>query len=171
MALVVQKYGGSSVSDAAAMKRVAKRIVATKRAGHKVVVVVSAMGDTTDDLLDLADSVTQKAPQREMDMLLSAGERISMSLLAMAVNELGETAISYTGQQAGVLTDNHYGKAHIVSIVPERVARSIHDGNIAIVAGFQGVNERKDVTTLGRGGSDTTAVALAASLHADVCAI
>lgn len=171
MALVVQKYGGSSVSDAAAMKRVAKRIVATKRAGHNVVVVVSAMGDTTDDLLDLAASVTQKAPQREMDMLLSAGERISMSLLAMAVNELGETAISYTGQQAGVQTDNHYGKAHIVSMVPERVARSIHDGNIAIVAGFQGVNERKDVTTLGRGGSDTTAVALAASLHADVCEI
>lgn len=171
MTLVVQKYGGSSVSDTEAMKRVAKRIVETKHAGHNVVVVVSAMGDTTDELLDVAAKITTKAPDREMDVLLSAGERISMSLLAMAVNELGEPARSYTGQQAGVQTDNHFGKAAIVSMMPERIARSVHDGNIAIVAGFQGVNEWKNVTTLGRGGSDTTAVALAASLHADVCEI
>ncbi|MBB5847302.1 aspartate kinase [Mobiluncus mulieris] len=171
MALVVQKYGGSSVADAEAIKRVAKRIVETKRHGHNVVVVVSAMGDTTDDLLDLAAQVTAHAPEREMDMLLSAGERISMSLLAMAVNELGETALSFTGQQAGVHTDDHFGKAAIVSMMPERIARSINEGNVAIVAGFQGVNKRDDITTLGRGGSDTTAVALAASLQADVCEI
>ncbi|MST49055.1 aspartate kinase [Mobiluncus porci] len=171
MTLVVQKYGGSSVSDAEAIRRVAKRIVDTKRLGHNVVVVVSAMGDTTDDLLDLAGSITDHAPDREMDMLLSAGERISMALLAMAVNELGVPAMSYTGQQAGVRTDNHFGKASIVSMVPERIARSIQDGNVAIVAGFQGVDDQEDVTTLGRGGSDTTAVALAASLHADVCEI
>lgn len=171
MALIVQKYGGSSVSDAQAMLRVAKRVVETKRAGHNVVVVVSAMGDTTDDLLDLAGQITSQAPEREMDILLSAGERISMSLLAMAINELGVPAASYTGAQAGVKTDNHYGKASIIGMVPERVARSIHEGQVAIVAGFQGVSEDQDVTTLGRGGSDTTAVALAAALQADVCEI
>ena len=171
MTLVVQKYGGSSVADTAAMKRVAKRIVETKKAGHNVVVVVSAMGDTTDDLLDLAQGITSNAPDREMDVLLSAGERISMALLAMAVNELGVPARSYTGAQAGVQTDTHYGKASIVSMMPERIARSVQAGNVAIVAGFQGVNQWESVTTLGRGGSDTTAVALAASLHADVCEI
>lgn len=171
MALIVQKYGGSSVSDAEAMKRVAKRICDTRHAGHNVVVVVSAMGDTTDDLLDLAGQLTEEAPQREMDMLLSAGERISMSLLAMAINQMGVPAVSYTGAQAGVLTDSHFGKAQITGMVPERVARSIREGQVAIVAGFQGVSSDDDVTTLGRGGSDTTAVALAAALHADVCEI
>lgn len=171
MTLIVQKYGGSSVSDAQAMKRVAKRIVETKAAGHSVVVVVSAMGDTTDDLLETASQLTSKAPEREMDILLSAGERISMALLAMAINELGESASSYTGAQAGVHTDSRYGKASIVGMVPERIARAIRDGQIAIVAGFQGVSDDNDVTTLGRGGSDTTAVALAAALHADVCEI
>ncbi len=171
MALIVQKYGGSSVADAEAMKRVAQRIVDTHRAGHHLVVVVSAMGDTTDDLLDLAAQLTDAAPEREMDMLLSAGERISMSLLAMAINAHGVPAVSYTGAQAGVMTDSHFGRAQITGMVPERVARSIRSGEVAIVAGFQGVSADDDVTTLGRGGSDTTAVALAAALHADVCEI
>lgn len=171
MSLVVQKYGGSSVSDAEALKRVARRIVDTKNAGNDVVVVVSAMGDTTDELLDLASQVTDNPPAREMDILLTAGERVSMSLLAMAVNELGVPAHAYTGQQAGLRTDNQYGKASIVGIVPERIARDVKDGSVAIIAGFQGVNELNDVTTLGRGGSDTTAVALAAAMHADVCEI
>ncbi|WP_054953120.1 aspartate kinase [Flaviflexus massiliensis] len=171
MSLVVQKYGGSSVSDAEALKRVARRIVDTKKAGNDVVVVVSAMGDTTDELLDLASQVTDNPPAREMDILLTAGERVSMSLLAMAVNELGVPAHAYTGQQAGLRTDNQYGKASIVGIVPERIARDVKDGSVAIIAGFQGVNELNDVTTLGRGGSDTTAVALAAAMHADVCEI
>ncbi|AZQ77777.1 MULTISPECIES: aspartate kinase [Flaviflexus] len=171
MSLVVQKYGGSSVSDADALKRVAKRIVDTKKAGNDVVVVVSAMGDTTDELLDLAAQITSKPPAREMDILLTAGERVSMSLLAMAVDELGVPAHAYTGQQAGLRTDNQYGKASIVGIVPERIARDVKDGSVAIIAGFQGVNELNDVTTLGRGGSDTTAVALAAAMHADVCEI
>ncbi len=171
MALIVQKYGGSSVSDVAAMKRVAQRVVDTHNAGHKVVVVVSAMGDTTDDLLDTAAALTTNAPEREMDILLSAGERISMALLSMAVNELGVEATSYTGAQAGIRTDSHHGKAQIIGMVPERVARAIHEGQVAIVAGFQGVSEEEDVTTLGRGGSDTTAVALAAALGADVCEI
>ena len=171
MALVVQKYGGSSVADVEAMRRVAKRVVATREAGNTVVVVVSAMGDTTDDLLDMADALTDDAPAREMDILLSAGERISMALLAMAINELGVPARAYTGAQAGVLTDSKYGRASIVGVLPERVARAIQVGAVAIVAGFQGVNEVEDVTTLGRGGSDTTAVALAAALNADVCEI
>ncbi|WP_172191834.1 aspartate kinase [Actinomyces faecalis] len=171
MALVVQKYGGSSVSDVEAMRRVARRVVATRNAGNTVVAVVSAMGDTTDDLLDMADALTTKAPAREMDILLSAGERISMALLAMAINELGVPARAYTGAQAGVLTDSRYGKASIVGVLPERVARTIQMGAVAIVAGFQGINEVEDVTTLGRGGSDTTAVALAAALNADVCEI
>ena len=171
MALVVQKYGGSSVSDVDAMRRVARRIVATRQAGNTVVVVVSAMGDTTDELLDQAAALTTDAPAREMDILLSAGERISMALLAMAVSELGVPARAYTGAQAGVLTDSKYGKASIVGVLPERVARSIQTGSVAIVAGFQGINEVEDTTTLGRGGSDTTAVALAAALNADVCEI
>ena len=171
MALIVQKYGGSSVSDVEAMKRVAKRVVDTHRAGHKVVVVVSAMGDTTDDLLDQANEITQDPPVREMDILLSAGERISMALLALAVNELGVPAQSYTGAQAGIQTDAHFGAAQITGMVPERIARSVNEGHVAIVAGFQGINADEDVTTLGRGGSDTTAVALAAALHADVCEI
>jgi len=171
MALVVQKYGGSSVSDVDAMRRVARRIVATREAGNTVVVVVSAMGDTTDELLDQAAALTTDAPAREMDILLSAGERISMALLAMAVTELGVPAQAYTGAQAGVLTDSKYGKASIVGVLPERVARSIQTGAVAIVAGFQGINEVEDTTTLGRGGSDTTAVALAAALNADVCEI
>ena len=171
MALVVQKYGGSSVSDVDAMRRVARRIVATRKAGNTVVVVVSAMGDTTDELLDQAAALTTDAPAREMDILLSAGERISVALLAMAVSELGVPARAYTGAQAGVLTDSKYGKASIVGVLPERVARSIQTGAVAIVAGFQGINEVEDTTTLGRGGSDTTAVALAAALNADVCEI
>ena len=171
MALVVQKYGGSSVSDIEAMRRVARRVVATREAGNTVVVVVSAMGDTTDDLLDMAGALTGHAPAREMDILLSAGERISMALLAMAVGELGVPARAYTGAQAGVLTDSKYGRASIVGVIPERIARAVQMGAVAIVAGFQGVNEVEDVTTLGRGGSDTTAVALAAALNADVCEI
>ncbi|MFD1505368.1 aspartate kinase [Georgenia yuyongxinii] len=171
MALVVQKFGGSSVADAASIQRVARRVVETKEAGNDVVVVVSAMGDTTDELLDLAGQITEDAPAREMDILLTAGERISMALLAMAIHEQGARARSYTGQQAGLRTDTRYGKASIVGVVPERIVRAIKDGQVAIVAGFQGVNEHNDVTTLGRGGSDTTAVALAAALDADVCEI
>ncbi|MFI2705444.1 aspartate kinase [Cellulosimicrobium composti] len=172
MALVVQKYGGSSVSDAESIKRVAKRIAEAKRAGNDVVVVVSAMGDTTDELIDLAQQVTPLPPQREMDILLTAGERISMSLLAMAITNLGVKAKSFTGQQAGVITDAVHGKARIVDVVPTRVRETLDKGQVAIVAGFQGVTQStNDVTTLGRGGSDTTAVALAAGLDADVCEI
>lgn len=171
MSLIVQKYGGSSVSDSEALKRVAARIVATKKAGHDVIVVVSAMGDTTDDLLDLAASVTDKPAAREMDILLTAGERISMSLLAMAVQSLGVEAHAFTGQQAGLRTNAAYGKASIIGIVPERIAREVKNGSVAIIAGFQGVNEFNDVTTLGRGGSDTTAVAIAAAMQADCCEI
>ena len=171
MALIVQKYGGSSVSDVEAIKRVAKRIVETRNAGHKLVVVVSAMGDTTDELLDTAAQITDNAPEREMDILLTAGERISMSLLSMAINELGVPAQAVTGAQAGIHTTSAYGRAQITGMVPERVARSISEGQVAIVAGFQGISDDDDVTTLGRGGSDTTAVALAAALHADVCEI
>ena len=171
MALIVQKYGGSSVSDVEAIKRVAKRIVETRNAGHKLVVVVSAMGDTTDELLDTAAQITDNAPEREMDILLTAGERISMSLLSMAINELGVPAQAFTGAQAGIHTTSAYGRAQITGMVPERIARSISEGQVAIVAGFQGISDDDDVTTLGRGGSDPTAVALAAALHADVCEI
>ena len=171
MALIVQKYGGSSVSDVEAIKRVAKRVVETRNAGHKLVVVVSAMGDTTDELLDTAAQITDNAPEREMDILLTAGERISMSLLSMAINELGVPAQAFTGAQAGIHTTSAYGRAQITGMVPERIARSISEGQVAIVAGFQGISDDDDVTTLGRGGSDTTAVALAAALHADVCEI
>ena len=171
MALIVQKYGGSSVADVEAIKRVAKRIVDTRNAGHKLVVVVSAMGDTTDELPDTAAQITDNAPEREMDILLTAGERISMSLLSMAINELGVPAQAFTGAQAGIHTTSAYGRAQITGMVPERIARAISEGQVAIVAGFQGISDDEDVTTLGRGGSDTTAVALAAALHADVCEI
>jgi len=172
VALIVQKYGGSSVADADSIKRVAKRVAEAKRAGNDVVVVVSAMGDTTDELIDLARQVTPLPPQRELDILLTAGERISMSLLAMAIHNLGVDAKSFTGQQAGVLTDEVYGKARIIDVTPSRITETLDEGSVAIVAGFQGVNpSTNDVTTLGRGGSDTTAVALAAALHADVCEI
>ena len=171
MALVVQKYGGSSVSDAQSIKRVAKRIAEARRAGDDVVVVVSAMGDTTDELLDLAGQITPLPPKRELDILLTAGERISMSLLAMAITKLGVKAKSFTGQQAGLLTDAVHGRAQIVDVVPHRVHETLQKGQVAIVAGFQGVSRSNDVTTLGRGGSDTTAVALAAGLGADVCEI
>ncbi|MBE3010503.1 aspartate kinase [Microbispora hainanensis] len=172
MALVVQKYGGSSVADASCIKRVAQRIVATKKAGNDVVVVVSAMGDTTDELLDLAQQVSPLPPGRELDMLLTSGERISMALLAMAIANLGHEARSFTGSQAGVITDSTHGKARIIDVTPGRIQEAVASGQIAIVAGFQGVSQdSKDITTLGRGGSDTTAVALAAALGADVCEI
>ncbi|MFM7859949.1 MAG: aspartate kinase [Candidatus Nanopelagicaceae bacterium] len=172
MGLIVQKYGGSSVADAESMKRVASRIVATKKAGHQVVVVVSAMGDTTDELIDLANQITPIPEGRELDMLLTAGERISMALLAMAIKNLGHEALSFTGSQAGVITTSTHGRARIIDVTPSRIREAIDGGAIAIVAGFQGISQdTKDVTTLGRGGSDTTAVALAAALDADVCEI
>jgi aspartate kinase len=170
--LVVQKYGGSSVADADGIKRVATRIVDTKRAGHDVVVVVSAMGDTTDDLRDLAQQVSPLPPPRELDMLLTAGERISMALLAMAILNLGHQARSYTGSQAGVITDSAHGKARIIDITPGRIRDALDTGAIVIVAGFQGVSQdTKEITTLGRGASDTTAVALGAALGASVVEI
>ena len=172
MSLVVQKYGGSSLTNADSIKRVARRIVETRKAGHEVCVVVSAMGDTTDELLDLAEQVSPLPPAREMDMLLTSGERISMALLAMAIANLGHTARSFTGSQAGVITDSSHGKARIIDVTPGRIRGALDNGDIAIVAGFQGVSaDSKDITTLGRGGSDTTAVALAAALNADVCEI
>jgi aspartate kinase len=170
--IVVQKYGGSSVADAAGVKRVAQRIIATKKLGHDVVVVVSAMGDTTDELIDLANEVTPLPPARELDMLLTAGERISMAVLAMAIQSVGYDARSFTGSQAGVITDAEHGKAKIIDVTPGRIEDALSEGAIAIVAGFQGVSQTtKDITTLGRGGSDTTAVALAVALKADVCEI
>ncbi|WP_238017491.1 aspartate kinase [Dactylosporangium sp. AC04546] len=172
MALIVQKYGGSSVANAERIKRVAERIVDTRKAGNEVVVVVSAMGDTTDELLDLASQVSPVPAGRELDMLLTAGERISMALLAMAINNLGYEARSYTGSQAGVITTSTHGRARIIDVTPGRLRGALDEGAIAIVAGFQGVSQdTKDITTLGRGGSDTTAVALAAALQADVCEI
>jgi aspartate kinase len=172
VALVVQKYGGSSVADADGIKRVAQRIVATHKAGNSVVVAVSAMGDTTDELVDLANQVTPLPPGRELDMLLTAGERISMALLAMAIANLGLVGRSFTGSQAGVITDSAHGKARIIDVTPGRIQSALAEGAIPIVAGFQGVSQdSKDITTLGRGGTDTTAVALAAALGADVCEI
>jgi len=172
VALVVQKYGGSSVADADGIKRVAQRIVATHKAGDRVVVVVSAMGDSTDELIYLANQVSPLPPGRELDMLLTAGERISMALLAMAIANLGLEAQSFTGSQAGVITDSVHGRARIIDVTPGRIATALDGGAIPIVAGFQGVSQTsKDITTLGRGGSDTTAVALAAALRADVCEI
>ncbi|MFF3228650.1 MULTISPECIES: aspartate kinase [Nocardia] len=172
MALVVQKYGGSSVATAERIRRVAERIVETKKAGHDVVVVCSAMGDTTDELLDLAQQVAPAPPAREMDMLLTSGERISNALVAMAIHSLGAEARSFTGSQAGVITTGAHGNAKIIDVTPGRLRQALDDGQIVLVAGFQGVSQdSKDVTTLGRGGSDTTAVALAAALEADVCEI
>ncbi len=172
MGIVVQKYGGSSVANAAGVKRVAQRIVNAKKAGHDVVVVVSAMGDTTDELIDLANQVSPLPPPRELDMLLTAGERISMAVVAMAIGSLGYEARSFTGSQAGMITDAEHGRAKIIDVRPGRITEAIADGAIAIVAGFQGVSQTtKDITTLGRGGSDTTAVALAVALGAEVCEI
>ena len=172
MALIVQKYGGSSVADADSIKRVAKRIVETRKAGNDVVVVVSAMGDTTDELVDLASQVAPMPAGRELDMLLTAGERISMSLLAMSIKSMGVDARSYTGSQAGMATDARHGSARIVEVNPKRIQEAVDAGAIAIVAGFQGFNRGTgDITTLGRGGSDTTAVALAAAMGAEVCEI
>ncbi|RWR25941.1 aspartate kinase [Agrococcus lahaulensis] len=174
MSLIVQKFGGSSVADAESIKRVAKRIVETRKRGDDVVVVVSAMGDTTDELLDLAHAVVPNLPAggRELDMLLTAGERISMALLAMAIKSQGAEAVSFTGSQAGMLTDDRHGSARIVSVTPGRVRQALDAGQIAIVQGFAGFNKvTGDITTLGRGGSDTSAVALAAALEADVCEI
>ena len=172
MALVVQKYGGSSVADAERIRRVAERIVEAKKQGNDVVVVVSAMGDTTDGLLELAQQVCPAPPARELDMLLTAGERISNALVAMAIESLGAQARSFTGSQAGVITTGAHGKAKIIDVTPTRLQSALDEGLIVLVAGFQGVSQdTRDVTTLGRGGSDTTAVALAAALNADVCEI
>ncbi|ANF32776.1 aspartate kinase [Leifsonia xyli] len=172
MALIVQKFGGSSVATAESIKRVAKRIVETRKAGNEVVVAVSAMGDTTDELIDLAHEVTPIPEPRELDMLLTAGERISMALLAMAIKSMGYDARSFTGSQAGMITDAQHGSARIVDVTPGRIQDALNEGAIAIVAGFQGFSrESRDITTLGRGGSDTTAVALAAALGAEVCEI
>ncbi|WP_392543326.1 aspartate kinase [Oryzobacter telluris] len=172
MPIVVQKYGGSSLSDAESIKRVAGRIVESRKAGNDVCVVVSAMGDTTDELLDLATEVSPMPPAREMDMLLTAGERISMALVAMAIANLGHSVRSFTGSQAGVITDSAHGRARIIDVTPGRITSALGDGHIVIVAGFQGVSQdTKEITTLGRGGSDTTAVALAAALGASVCEI
>ena len=172
MSLIVQKYGGSSVETAERIKRVAERIVATRKAGHDVVVVVSAMGDTTDKFLALAQEVSDDPQPRELDMLLTSGERISNALVAMAISSLGATARSFTGSQAGVITTSVHGRARIIDVTPGRIRQALDAGDIALVAGFQGVaQDTKDITTLGRGGSDTTAVALAAALKADVCEI
>ncbi len=172
MSLIVQKYGGSSVADAESIKRVAKRIVETRKAGNDVVVAVSAMGDTTDELLDLAHEVTPIPDARELDMLLTTGERVSMALLAMAIKSMGIEARSYTGSQAGMITDARHGSARILEVTPVRLREALDAGAVVIVAGFQGFNrDSMDITTLGRGGSDTTAVALAAALGAEVCEI
>jgi aspartate kinase len=172
MGLIVQKFGGSSVADAEGIKRVAARVAATKRSGQSVVVVVSAMGDTTDELIDLANQVSPMPNGRELDMLLTAGERISMALLAMAISNLGLEARSFTGSQAGIITTSTHGRARVIDVTPGRIKEALDEGAIAIVAGFQGISQdTKDITTLGRGGSDTTAVALAAALDADVCEI
>jgi aspartate kinase len=171
MGLIVQKYGGSSVADAQKIRDVARRVVETAKAGHGVVVVVSAMGKTTDGLLRLAHEVTPTPPEREVDMLLATGEQVSIALLAMAIDALGHKARSFTGEQAGIRTDAAHTRARIVGIDGDKVRRALDDGYVAIVAGFQGVTEEDNITTLGRGGSDLTAVALAATLHADVCEI
>jgi aspartate kinase len=169
--IIVQKYGGSSVADVEKLKIVANRVVAAKEAGHKVVVVVSAMGDTTDELLNLAKKVSQNPPRRELDMLLTCGERISMALLSMAIHEKGHKAISFTGSQSGIITNDRHFNARILEVRPYRIQDELDDGKIVIIAGYQGVSYKKEVTTLGRGGSDTTAVAMAAALSADYCEI
>ena len=171
MALIVQKYGGSSVADAEKIKKVARRIAKTKDEGNNVVVVVSAMGDTTDELVELACRVSENPDRRELDVLLSTGEVVSSTLLAMALHSMGYTAISLSGAQAGIRTDSTYSRARILKVESKRVVKELEAGNIVIVAGFQGITDEMDVTTLGRGGSDTTAVALAVSLGAEVCQI
>ncbi|NNN21635.1 MAG: aspartate kinase [Acidimicrobiales bacterium] len=171
MALIVQKYGGTSVGDADRIRAVADHVARTKKQGDDVVVVVSAMGKTTDGLIRLADDVSKIQPGRELDMLLTAGERISMALLCMALAELGVKATSFTGSQAGIITDSTHTKARIIEIKGDRLKEAIKDGSVPVVAGFQGVSLQKDVTTLGRGGSDTTAVALATALGAEACEI
>jgi aspartate kinase len=171
MALIVMKFGGSSVGDAERMKRVAKRIAEKRHDGHQVVVVVSAMGDTTDDLIDLSKQLTDQPAAREMDMLLTTGEQVSVALLAMTIQTIGESAMSFTGWQVGMITDDTHRKARIIDIRPERIMSALEAGHIVVVAGFQGMTEQGEITTLGRGGSDTTAVALAAGLQADLCEI
>lgn len=171
MALIVQKYGGSSVADSEKIKSVARRIARAKDEGNQLVVVVSAMGDTTDELIRMAQQVSEQPDERELDMLLSTGELISSTLLVMALESLGYKAVSLTGGQAGIQTDSSYSQARILRVVPQRILGELEKGNIVIVAGFQGVTQDMDITTLGRGGSDTTAVALAASLNAEVCQI
>ncbi len=171
MALIVQKYGGSSVADAEGIKSVARRVAATREKGNQVVVVVSAMGETTDQLINLAHQVTEKADDRELDVLLSTGELVSSTLLAMALKSLGYEAISLSGAQAGIWTDAVYSRARIITVEAHRIVKELEEGKIVIVAGFQGITRDMDITTLGRGGSDTTAVAMAASLGADICEI
>lgn len=171
MSIIVQKYGGTSVGTPERIKEVAKRVIETKKQGHDVIVVVSAMGDTTDDLLALAHKITERPNDREMDMLLSTGEQISIALLAIAIHSLGYNAISFTGAQVGIVTDNVHRKAKIQKISPDKMVKALNDGNIVIVAGFQGVDYEDNITTLGRGGSDTTAVALAAVVKAERCEI
>lgn len=171
MSIVVQKYGGSSVADVEKIRKVAERVAATRAAGKRVVVVVSAMGDTTDDLLALARQISPNPARRELDMLLTAGERISMALLSMALNDLGVPAVSFTGSQSGIITNDSHTNARIVEVRPYRVQDELERGKVVIVAGYQGVSYKKEITTLGRGGSDTTAVALAAALGAEACEI
>lgn len=171
MSIVVQKYGGSSVADPGKLKKVAERVMRTKTAGYDVVVVVSAMGGTTDELLELAKTISLNPDRRELDMLLSAGERISMALLSMAIRELGGDAISFTGSQSGIITNDRHIDARIIEVRPFRILDELARGKIVVVAGYQGVSYRREITTLGRGGSDTTAVALAAALGADWCEI
>ena len=171
MALIVQKYGGTSVADPERMRNVARHVAKTRNEGHSLVVVVSAMGKATDNLLQLAHQVSQNPPSREMDMLLTTGERISMSLLCMALHDVGVDAVSFTGSQVGIITDTVHGKAKILEVKGDRVRAAISEGKVAVVAGFQGISTAKEITTLGRGGSDTTAVALAAALQADSCEI
>src|SRR3954454_21083241 len=171
MPIVVQKYGGSSVADVGRIRQVADRVMRTKRQGHDVVVVVSAMGDTTDELLGLAKQVSANPDRRELDMLLSAGERISMALLSMAIRDLGGDAISFTGSQSGIITNDRHVDARIIEVRPFRVQDELARGRVVVIAGYQGVSYRREVTTLGRGGSDTTAVAMGAALGAEYCEI
>src|SRR6187397_2153745 len=171
MSVIVQKYGGSSVADVQKLKAVAARVMRTRRMGHDVVVVVSAMGHTTDELLGLARQVSPNPDRRELDMLLTAGERISMALLSMAIRELGGDAISFTGSQSGIITNDRHVDARIIDVRPFRIQDELSRGRIVVVAGYQGVSYKKEITTLGRGGSDTTAVAMAAALGAEWCEI
>jgi len=171
LALIVQKYGGSSVSSPEKIKEIAKRVLATKRKGNNIVTVVSAMGDTTDELLELASQVNSHPPKRELDMLLSTGEIVSSALLSMALHSLGGKVVAFSGPQVGIITDEAYSKARILKIETERIRKEIREDKIVVVAGYQGVTSQNTITTLGRGGSDTTAVALAAALGADLCEI